>query len=162
MMFCISKCYFPLFDKAINVTCLLLQVGLTGCNAKSTHALWGSMLPLSVLGSLHHSINYIMKRQLTEAIFSPSFFPLLFWLLKEITKCGVQEINRGEFSWTWGMRGELGGITDIIYTWHFPLTLVNYSLLNNQLINAILNAPSYFLVETQNQGMQFSKQIKII
>ena len=62
--------------------------------------LWGSKLPLSVLGSLHHSINYIMKRQLTEAIFSPSFFSLLFWLLKEITKCGVQEINRGEFSWT--------------------------------------------------------------
>lgn len=62
--------------------------------------LWGSMLPLSVLGSLHHSINYIMKRQLTEAIFPPSFFPLLFWLLKKITKCGVQEINRGEFSWT--------------------------------------------------------------
>lgn len=63
--------------------------------------LWGSMLPLSVLGSLHHSINYIMKRQLTEVIFFfPSFFPLLFLASKEITKCGVQEINRGEFSWT--------------------------------------------------------------
>lgn len=64
-----------------------------------------------------------------------------FWKSTGVSSPGTQE-----------MRGEVGGITDTIYTEQFFHILTNYILLNNQLINTIVKVPSYFLVGIQKLG----------
>lgn len=71
--------------------------------------LWGFILSLRVIKPLHITINYTVKRWWTESIF---FFLLSFFSLlilvgdpKGNDQVWSLEINRGEFSWNWGLQG---------------------------------------------------------